>query len=631
MGSSRPQFTLSERLRYAFDRTIAGGTMGLVAWLGLATLLVAVACGLIILLLGIAPTDSAPLELPEALWTSLGQAFVPTVPLENGWSYRAVMFMASLGGLLVTSSLIGVLTAGMEGKIEQLRKGRTKVVEENHTVLLGWSEETLAVVSELVEANAHRDRSCVAILAPRDKVEMEDALREHVGSTKRTRVVCRTGDPIELSSLDIVSLNTSKSIIVLSPEGDDPDGQVLKTLMAIARNPNRRPEPFHIMAELRRPENLSLAKLIAGDEVETVLAGELTARILAQTCRQSGLSVIYTELLDFGGDEIYFSEAPALVGKTFAETLLSYERAAVMGLAPAGGTPALNPPMDTVLKPGDRLVVIAENDLAIQLRQGPPPAVDEAAIQLRTPAVPTPEQTLVVGWNWRAPIVIRELDAYVAPGSEVVVLHDFAGSEANLPPLKNQKVTVVQGNGTDRPVLESISPPRFKHIIVLACSDTLDRQEADTRSLVTLLHLRDILQRADRKPSIVSEMLDLRNRALAETAQGDDFVVSDRMVGLLLAQGSENKALCAVFADLFDSDGSEIYLKLAANYVTVGQQIQFATLVEAARRKGEIAIGYRIEAHHSDASRAFGVVLNPAKSTPVTFEGYDRVIVVANA
>ena len=87
--------------------------------------------------------------------------------------------------------------------------------------------------------------------------------------------------------------------------------------------------------------------MVGGDEAELVLVGDLIARIIAQTCRQSGLSVVYTELLDFGGDEIYFRAEPALVGKTFGDALLAYEDSAVIGLCPAGGAPQLNPPLDT--------------------------------------------------------------------------------------------------------------------------------------------------------------------------------------------------------------------------------------------------------------------------------------------
>ena len=38
-------------------------------------------------------------------------------------------------------------------------------------------------------------------------------------------------------------------------------------------------------------------------------------------------------------------------------------------------------------------------------------------------------------------------------------------------------------------------------------------------------------------------MLDVRNRELAEVTQADDFIVSDKLVSLMLAQVSENKDL----------------------------------------------------------------------------------------
>ena len=72
--------------------------------------------------------------------------------------------------------------------------------------------------------------------------------------------------------------------------------------------------------------------MVGRDEAQLVLVGDLIARITVQTCRQSGLSVVYTELLDFGGDEIYFSDEPTLVGRTFGDALLAYEDSALIGM-----------------------------------------------------------------------------------------------------------------------------------------------------------------------------------------------------------------------------------------------------------------------------------------------------------
>ncbi len=88
-------------------------------------------------------------------------------------------------------------------------------------------------------------------------------------------------------------------------------------------------------------------------------------------------------------------------------------------------------------------------------------------------------------------------------------------------------------------------------------------------------------------------MLDVRNRALAQVTRADDFIVSGKLVSLTMSQLAENPALRAVFDDLFDEEGSEIYLKPAADYVRLDEPVDFYTIVESARRRGEVAFGYR--------------------------------------
>ena len=168
----------------------------------------------------------------------------------------------------------------------------------------------------------------------------------------------------------------------------------------------------------------------------------------------------------------------------------------------------------------------------------------------------------------------------------------------------------------------------YDHVIVLAYS-TLEPQEADAKTLVTLLHLRDMAEKDETPFSIVSEMLDLRNRELAEATKVDDFIVSEHLVSLMMSQLSENAELFDVFTDIFDPEGAEIYLKPIADYVIVGQPVNFYTVVEAAKSRGETAIGYRITAEANDSGKGYGVHTNPKKSENVTFTEQDKVIVIA--
>ena len=134
---------------------------------------------------------------------------------------------------------------------------------------------------------------------------------------------------------------------------------------------------------------------------------------------------------------------------------------------------------------------------------------------------------------------------------------------------------------------------------------------------------------ADRKPAIVSEMLDDRNRALAQVAEVDDVIVSDEILSLILAQISEEVRLDAVFTDLLDADGSEIYLRPVADYVALDRDITYATVVEAARLRGETAIGYRDASEARNAAVAYGVRVNPPKSAVLHPDAGDRVVVLA--
>ena len=625
--------TLADRLRYWFDNTISRGPIALIGWLFAVVVALVLTSSLLVYATGIAPEAGGRRPgFLETLWLNLMRTIDPgNVGGDKGsWPFLLSMLTVTAGGILVFSALIGVIFTGIEDKLTELRKGRSFVVERGHTIIFGWSSEIFSVIAELVVANESRRSASIAILAEKDKVEMEDEIRERVGKTKNTRVVCRTGDPIDVDDIEIVNPHDARSIIVLSPEDEEADSQVIKTILALTNNPGRRKDPYHIVSRIREPENLGVAWMVGRSEVELVPVDDLIARITAQTCRQSGLSVVYTDLLDFGGDEIYFSREAGFAGKTFGEILMSYDKSSVIGLRRRDGRIKLNPPMDTEISSEDAVILIAEDDSAIALSENTHPEIYVGAIRKPRPREQKPERTLILGWNDRAPTIITQLDAYVPPGSEVTVVAQD-GTEFPAHKLRHQKVTFRAGNTTNRCALDGLDVPSYDHVIVLSYSDELDHKKADSRTLVTLLHLREIAGQSRQSFSIVSEMLDDRNRELAEITRADDFIVSDRLVSLMMCQVSENKELSAVFEDLIDPKGSELYLKLAEEYVEPGAPLNFYTVIEAARRRSEVAVGYRVKAEAGNPHESYGVHLNPDKSQQITFTQGDRVIVLAES
>ena len=117
-------------------------------------------------------------------------------------------------------------------------------------------------------------------------------------------------------------------------------------------------------------------------------------------------------------------------------------------------------------------------------------------VEPREPNVTEPERTLILGWNWRGPAIVRELDALRRPG--------FAGRDRGRrgrrrrvarrrpPGLRNADGEFRAGDTTDRALLDAlkvadVQPP--DHPVLLGL---LEPQLADARTLITLLHLRDI-------------------------------------------------------------------------------------------------------------------------------------------
>ena len=96
----------------------------------------------------------------------------------------------------------------------------------------------------------------------------------------------------------------------------------------------------------------------------------------------------------------------------------------------------------------------------------------------------------------------------------------------------------------------------------------------------------------------------------------------------MLAQLSQNSHLMPVFNDIFDEEGAEIYLKPAEHYVEIGKPMNYCTLIEAARRKGETAIGYRKLSECQQEALSYGIHINPNKLSQITFSEGDKVIVL---
>jgi voltage-gated potassium channel Kch len=591
-------------------------------WLGLVALAIVVTAGIALQVLGIEIEPGRRAGFVEGVWLSLQRTLdAGTGGGDQGWSFRAVSLFVTLGGIFVVTALIGLTANGIDRKLAQLSRGRTLVVEEGHTLVLGWSTKLPTILQELAIANANQRRAAVVILAEIDKLEMDHAVRQWMPRDSRTRVVTRTGRPYSAADLALVGPDTARSVIVLAAE-DDPEGAyTLKTVLALlaADVPPSAP----LVVEVHDSRRAGALRTATSGRVLPVVSSEIIARITAQVCRQSGLSMVYQELLDFDGDEIYFGADPRLAGRRFGDVLLAYPSSAVIGIRTASGETNLVPGMDTVLADGDQVVAVSRDDDTVVLGELDRPAGGAAV----TPSARAahPDHVLVVGWNHMGPHLIRELDAYAVEGSSVTVLCDesFGDAPAQVA-CGHLTVHVVHGDTTDEDLLAKTVTDRWPDHAVLLCYHGQPVAESDARTLLTLLELRHIFEAGDGpEPTVVAELLDVEDVALAPVTAADDFVVSEKLTSYVLAQLSENPSLAPVFDELLSAGGCEILIRPAADYLPYGE-IAFGDIVAGFRSLGDVVIGYR--QRQPGASAGATTVLNAAKSSSLVIDAHTEVI-----
>ena len=629
--------TTSDKVRYQIDRFLSWSPLA--RFLGLFALsFVLVTFCAVLAKLVVTPDEGETFDFFEAMWFAMTRvADAGTMGGDKGTLTRIVATMATLSGVGVVALLIGLVSSTVGEKIEDLRKGRSPVIDAGHSLILGFNEKVFAVLRELREANSNRQTASIIILSETEKEAVENTVRERLGDMGVTRVIVRQGSPFSVQDLRKVGAGRARSIIVLADDatGDqsDADGadmSAIKTLLALRRIPGALSKN-HVVVELLDASRRSVVEKLGDGGVEVVAMAETLSRMMVQTARQNGLAEVYRHLLSYEGSEFYFKAFSQLDGHTFGDAQWKMKNAVVCGVRRPGreGAPAqclLNPADDFALESGDELLVIAEDDDSFSLAADHAPDI-AAAFQGAPPVARSPERLLICGSSPKLSDMLREFDHYVMPGSEAWLMPGIERAafeerlKAEVGPLTNLKLKVVDGDPTMPGPLAAVVSPEFLVAMVVA-DTTRDPEEADARTVITVLLLRDVIREfGDSKPRIISEILDPRTKDLLEQDYGADFVVSAEMTSMLLAQVSERRDLNVVFADLFDSDGNEIYLKRAACYAVVGSPTSWLAIQLVARQRGEVAIGY-LRANEQP-------VINPSQKKKIVLEEVDRVIVIA--
>ena len=615
MKKNKPGFR--EKFRYRFDNLMSRGTIVLVVILFLITAIVVVIAG------ALAALFNKDMTTGVSIWTSFMHTLDAGTLAGNDTANVGnviMMTVVTICGIFVTSILIGIINSGFEQKLFNLRKGTSKVIESGHTVIIGFNDSIYTILSELIEAGENQKKNYIVVLGEEDKDAMEDMIKGHIKDFKTTRVICKSGMVTENFVLERASLETCKSIII----NQDDDFSVIKTMLAIInylKTKNALDNDLHITSMIHDKENLDAAKIAGEGKAEVLFFKDAISRIIAHTCRQPGLSLVLTEFFDFGGDEFYFENFPELADKEFGDILNLFEYSTVVGLEHDGKV-MLNPPMDIVLNAQDYVIHLAADDNTSK-PQNQLPGMDLSTAATENNSSHEANDLLVLGYNPYLPDILAELDNYAEKGTTITVAGPVIPETWEASQYQNVRVVKIECDIYNRKNLESILQEENANILLLSDLNS-SNDEADARTLLLLIQIRDIGKQWNREFNLTSEMRSVSNQKLAKIANVNDFIVGSTITNLIIAQVSENRKLSLLFEDLLDADGSELYMKKASRYIKPGVETDFYTITEIARKRNEIAVGYK-----KTTSGGMQVVTNPKKSSRISFTDEDCLILIA--
>ena len=330
--------------------------------------------------------------------------------------------LSGVVGVIILSMLIAFITTTLENVFYNFRKGRGKVIEENHTLILGWNERVVDIIRELILANESEKRASVVILSKLDKEEMDDLIAKRLPDTKTTQIVTTTGDYANLNELRRVNLDTAKSVILLANCSDsagieaqiDSDVQSIKAIMGIR---SIQGDKIHIpiITEIFTEEKRQLISFFDDENIIALDSWDIMGKLLVQTSLTSGLEMVYNEILSFDGCEIYFHEAD-WKGISFGELPYHFPDGIPLGTYNEQDGMILRPESEYVMKKEDQLIILAEDDSTIQFQSTAlvkPKKLNEPSGLLEKRA----KNILILGWHKVAEIFIGEATDYLDEGS----------------------------------------------------------------------------------------------------------------------------------------------------------------------------------------------------------------------
>ncbi|MGO1460778.1 MAG: CASTOR/POLLUX-related putative ion channel [Oleiphilaceae bacterium] len=645
-------FRLIDRVKFIVERQLVKGA-------GFQLLVVGVFIGFISLVGGllVVPQGGEFDDPGSAIWWAFLRLTDPGYLGDDvGTWQRFVSTLLTISGYVVfMGTLVAILTRWLIAKMADLERGLTPVTLKNHIVVLGWSSQTLPLLSELLGSSGRMRRFLkihdaqrlnLVVLSQEASAEQVHELRSEPGIGRRARqIILRSGSAIQPDALQRVACLDAAAVIVPSAAHEvgsliTSDVETVKALLSITAQARQHQAALpYVVAEIQDIRKLPVVERAYPGAVEVVAGNATISRLMVQNVLHPGLSEVYNELLTAGeGNEIYIRGGESVAGQTLGELASERPNAVVLGLLQQGESGwdiRLAAPSATPINVDDRVVMMArdyaETDADPKVQVLPKITRGKTRLAARGKGLEG-RRILLLGWNRRVPSLMAEFASY-GPGQPMVdvvsvvpvserehALHRYAAG--NL--LDNY--SHIEADYMVEDELRRINPAHYDTIILLSSDRLVSGEEADARTMVGYLQLEDVLAESPGRPQLIMELSDPDNSHLLYGHQSE-MLISPMILSHILAQVALRRELRVVLDELFTVGGAEIQFQNPEGYF-LPASADFHVLEKVLAAEGEVALGvFRATAD----AHGRHLMLNPPRKQYLDLQPGDRLVVLCQS
>ena len=567
-------------------------------------------------------------SIVDSLWNVTTWMLDPGTYAGNiGLKDRLISFASTLVGILLMSSLIGLISASLMDFILQIRKGVGNIEEDNYTLIIGWNFRVYKLVQEIIRANLNVSSHSIVILSSKDKITMDKEIELNVRIPKKIKVITRSMDLLMLNSYNIIDLNKAKSIILLNDSSANNDISMLKLLLMMDKIVKSDQMP--IVFEIENAQQHRILSPLMKPNYYPVLKENLFTQALVQITLQTGLTDVFNELFSFEGSEMYIYDIPSqFIGEPYSKLYMGLKNASVIGYYDESGNTVLNPRHSYLVKDTDKVIVIMKDDDELILFNQPWMNYNEYVI--RREDLFSIENILILGWSESVPYIIEEICKYVSNDVSITIV-DETIKKKRVDALLQTPVNyeIKSSKHYDFDVLNAIDFASYDRVVIVSC-EGYDAEESDTMAISSFIFVKNILSNLEKRPLITLQIEVQKNRDLIESDLFSEFLISDSLISGIISQLSETVKVNDALTQLISADGNEIYFiplsqileHIGEEFISVAQAYALGIMIQSQ------VIGVKYLASNPSSQDSFEVVLNPDKDSERILGRKDELIVI---